>query len=171
MPKYACYETDLKEMSHEDIAALCSSLSAIDQIDDFEDTLLLAACKNKQIELIEYFLSFGANPNFLNGCGDTPLHTLIDTATHDEKASLKGIEVLLDAGADIEIRGYMGKTPFLRACSRNSLPVLKLLVQRGCNVSATLSEYGNELDALFFAKTFNLKTELIEYIQSAMAHN
>ena len=171
MSKYACYETDLKEMSHEDIAALCASLASIDQTDDFEDTLLLAACKNKQIELIEYFLSLGANPNFLNDCGDTPLHVLIDTVTHDEKASLQCIEILLDAGADIEIRGYMWKTPFLRACCRDSLPALKLLVHRGCNASATLSEYGEELDALFFAKIFKLKAELVDYIKSVMAHN
>lgn len=171
MPKYSYYENDLKEMSREDIATLCASLASIDQTDEFEDTLLLAACKNKQIDLIEHFLSLGADPNFLNSCGDTPLHVLIDTVAHDEEASLHGIEILLNAGADIEIIGYMGKTPFLRACSRDSLLALKLLVQHGCNTSATLSEHGRELDALFFANTFNLKAELINYIKSVTVHN
>jgi len=46
-------------------------------------------------------------------------------------------EMLLDAGANIEIIDYTGGTPLISACSEMQLDVMTLLLERGANVSAT----------------------------------
>ena len=162
-----CYQRDLLELSHEDIEACYGSFNDIDKLDSFGDTLLLAACKNKQEDNVKLYLSLGANPDYVNGCGESPLHEIIDTVMENEDASLKIAQILLDAGANIEQRAYMDKTPFLRACGRDSLKMLELLVQNGCNPNATVTEYDATIGAKFFADTFNLKPELKAFIKHA----
>ncbi len=166
MKQETCYQKDLLELSHDDLVARYGSLDDIDRQDSLGDTLLLAACKNRQEDKVRFYLSLGADPNFLNECGESPLHALIDTVMEDEETSVKIARILLDSGADIEQRAYLNKTPFLRACSRESLSMLQLLVQHGCNPNATVNEYDSELGAIFFANTFELRPHLKEFIKN-----
>jgi uncharacterized protein len=161
-----CYETDLLELSPEDVEKCYGPFEDIDKVDSYGDTLLLAACKNKQIENVKHYLKLGANPDFVNGCGDSPLHVVIDTATHNEPTALEIIKILIDAGADLEVRGYMDKTPFLRACCRESLAVLRILVEAGCDTKATITDFDETCDGEYFADVFHLKQELKDYIRN-----
>ena len=171
MNKDICYESDLLELSPEDIEICYGPFKDIDKTDSFGDTLLLAACKVRNIEYVTHYLQKAANPDFRNDCGDTPLLELIDTAEDYEELSVPIIKVLLEAEADLEVRGYMEKTPFLKACSRKSLAVLKLLVESGCNTRAVIFEYDEELDGNWFADCFNLDSELKKYINNAIKKN
>ena len=166
-----CYETDLSELSPEDIEISYGPLNDIDKTDSFGDTLLLAACKVRNLEYVTHYLKKGANPNYRNDCGETPLLELIDTAEDHEEISIPIIKVLIKSGADLEQRGYMDKTPFLKACSRKSLSVLKLLVNSGCNTQAVISEYNEELDGNWFADCFHLNHELKRYIKNAIKNS
>lgn len=166
MDSSICYVTDLLELSPEDIEKHYGPFEDIDKVDSWGDTLLLAACKNKQTENVKHYLKLGANPDFVNECGDSPLHVVIDTATDNEPVSLEIIKILIDAGADIEVRGYMDKTPFLRACCRESLAVLRLLVKAGCDTKATITDFGEIYDGKYFADVFHLKRELKDYIRN-----
>ncbi|MDG5501415.1 ankyrin repeat domain-containing protein [Marinobacter sp. BGYM27] len=171
MSQDVCYESDLLELGPADIEACYGPFEDIDKIDYFGDTLLLAACKIRNHEYVRYYLKKGANPDYRNDCGDTPLLELIDTAADDEEVSVPIIKTLIDAGANLEVRGYMDKTPFLKACSRKSLPVLKLLVESGCNTRAVVSEYDQELDGNWFADCFHLDRELKRYIKNVIENS
>lgn len=168
MNQNVCYESNLLELGPEDIEVCYGSFEDIDKIDSVGDTLLLAACRVRNLEYVKYCLHKGANPDFRNDCGDTPLLVMIDSAEDYESVSVPIIIALIDAGANLEVRGYMDKTPFLKACSRKSLTVLKLLVESGCNTGAIVSEYDEELDGNWFADCFHLDSELKGYIESVI---
>lgn len=163
-----CYESDLRELGPTDIEVCYGPFDDIDKLDSYGDTLLLASCKIKSLENVSYYLMKGADPDYINDCGESPLLEIVDTAEDNEEVSLQILRVLIGAGANLEVRGYMDKTPFLKACSRKSLKVLKLLVESGSNTKAVVSEYGSNLDGLWFADCFNLSKELQEYIRNAV---
>ena len=47
------------------------------------------------------------------------------------------VEVLIDAGADVETKDYLGRSPLLLACFSGALDVVKLLVKAGAGVRVT----------------------------------
>src|SRR5260370_40693086 len=61
--------------------------------------------------------------------GDTPLHI----ATR--RGNLRIIQLLLDAGADVDARGEYGHTPLHEAVGRGNLAAVQLLLQRGATRS------------------------------------
>ena len=162
------YENDFKDLSTEDIIDIFSGFDDIDLVDEYGDTPLLYAAKGLNLDLVKYLLEEGANPDYVNSCGEAPLHCVIDNASKDEVTAITILEDLLNHNADIELVGYMGKTPFLKSCSRDSLQVIKFLVARGCNTSAFVKEYGNENFGDFYADTFHLLPSIREYVKSVV---
>ena len=53
---------------------------------------------------------------------------------------LKGFCVLTDAGADIEARNSLGRSPLLVACENGNISEVKMLVEAGAGVRATDNE-------------------------------
>ena len=49
---------------------------------------------------------------------------------HNPAPAYEIVKALIDAGTDIEARGSIDKTPFLKACSSGCLEILQLLVRR-----------------------------------------
>ena len=56
-------------------------------------------------------------------------------AVHQNHADV--VKVLIDAGADIEIRDKESWTPLMYACKNGSQPIVKILVEAGAEVRAT----------------------------------
>jgi ankyrin repeat protein len=149
-------------------AELAQVLPSIDvnEPDEFGERFLTVACSRLQVESVRLLLTWGADVNARNLELETPLHCAIDVVEHNPSAAHQIVMMLLDAGAILESRGYMDKTPFLKACSRGDLEMLKLLVNRGCDVRAVSLELGAPFDGLDFANTFHLPTECIHYVQA-----
>ena len=108
----------------------------IDQPDKGDSYILCVACEHLQPENVKLALSVGANPNCQNFESNTPLLCAIDVSHLNPVLAFEIVEMLLAAGANIEIRGYMDKTPFLKACTRGCLDILKLLISSGCDIHA-----------------------------------
>ena len=164
MIENCCFEIDLKELTPSEIDLCHGPFDNIDEVDSLGDTLLLAACKNKQVDYVRHYLDLGANPDFVNDCGDSPIHVLIDTVHHDEPKSVEIVKVLIDSGANTELRAYMDKTPFLRACCRDSINMLQLLVGAGCNTNAVVKDNDKELNGTWFSECFHLPQPVRQYI-------
>jgi len=155
-------------MSENDIIEILDGLEGVDIIDSSNNTPLLWACKSLKPLVVKYLLVKKVDLNFVNDGGEAPLHEVINIAEYNEEVALDIISMLIEAGADLELRAYMEKTPFLRACSRNSLPVLNLLVRYGCNTKAVVIEDGNELDGCFYSGIFSSKSDVKEFIKKAV---
>ena len=77
------------------------------------DILHLNDIPNKnhaRLQTIKRLLQFGADPNAIDGKGQTPLHRLAETTRFNADESIPLFQVLLDAGAHIDAAGDDGKT-------------------------------------------------------------
>lgn len=152
----------MRDTSPADMVELLASGLDVNAQNSLGDYLITLACQCLCTEIVRLLIDSQANINCQNSNGDTPLICAIDYAHHDPESAYEIARILLDRGADIELRGYMDKTPFLKACSRGCLDILKLLVSRGCNINAICDD-GN-LGGREFAEIFEAPLEFRRYL-------
>jgi ankyrin repeat protein len=83
------------------------------------------------LEIIELAIANGADPNYRDRRGKTPLHLLADIEGAEAAA------VLVAAGADIEALDNNRDTPFLRAIRERNVPVAEAFIKLGADIEAT----------------------------------
>ncbi|KAL9616188.1 MAG: hypothetical protein Q9160_008919 [Pyrenula sp. 1 TL-2023] len=102
-------------------------------------TPLHVACNIGNQPLVKLLLDYGANPLVQNASTDTDgtkgWQTAIHTAAVNNHPGV--IQILLEAGVDIEIQNSFSWTPFMLACTNGSLEAAKILGARGAKVDAT----------------------------------
>lgn len=84
-------------------------------------------------------------------------------AIHKQK--IEWIELLLNAGADLEMRNFLGETPLLEATDTNP-QIVKFLIERGANLHVT-RRFDSVLSCVCMympEKYGDEKTELIEFL-------
>ncbi len=82
--------------------------------------------------LVQYLLSRGANPNAQNIAErTTPLH---DACT---VGNLQVVKILVEAGANLELKRKEGVTPLYYAVYHRHFPIVKYLVSKGAKVNVT----------------------------------
>ncbi len=158
------YDEILDELSHADIRDLYDATLSVLKPDSIGDYLLNVACERLQYENIEFFISKGASLETISACGDTPILRAIDYVGHNPEVVLKVVDLLLKNGANIEHRGYMDKTPFLKACTRGELSMIKLLVESGCDVKAVAEDLGGTTNGLEFARMHGASVEVVNFV-------
>jgi ankyrin repeat protein len=84
----------------------------LNEVDENDDTPLTVACSKENIEMIQLLLEKGANPNYQDNGGRTPLMTIV--ASCNEKAG-QIVELLLANGADPNLRDENGQTALMHA--------------------------------------------------------
>ena len=132
--------------------------------DDYGDYLLTEACRRLEVDTVRQLLAAGAQVNCRDPEGNTPALCAVDVVNHNPTAATKIIQMLSNAGADLEVQGYMNKTAFLKACSRGNLQMVELLVCLGANVKAVVDD-GGILDGLDFAEIFHAPAEMQAYVR------
>ncbi|KAL4238698.1 hypothetical protein ACF0H5_003405 [Mactra antiquata] len=75
--------------------------------------VLFQAIRTNQPDIVEILLQKGADPNFKDEEGDTPLFAALDHELDERIPTL-----LLDNGADVNIRNNAGNTAFMQAAMR-----------------------------------------------------
>ena len=109
---------------------------------DFEyQTPLLRAVEFTNIELVEFLLQHGADPDPVVDDGYTSLLTAIEM---DHPDSLKIVSLLIAAGADIHQTGTNGWTPLHMAAARGHLEKARLLIEAGAEVDLRKNIDGEE---------------------------
>ncbi|KAH8810808.1 ankyrin repeat-containing domain protein [Xylogone sp. PMI_703] len=114
-------------------------------------TLLHIACRMCSTDVVKLILQRGANPSILDTLEWAPIHL----AAWCGKPSI--IPLLLDAGADVNIKGGHGwrtskfvlhydTTPFLEAAAQGHLSTLELLLEAGADPKARLKSGSDALN-------------------------
>ena len=159
------YDSVIYELPDTGVADLLRLGYGVNQADSCGRFLLTAACSRLQVQNVLLLLSSGANTELRDPDGNTALLCAIDVSQHNLVAAHEIVKALIDAGADIEARGWMDKTPFLKACSRGCLDILQLLVSRGCNIHAEARDVVNT-SGPDLASIFNTSHSFQQYVRS-----
>ena len=131
-------------------------------------SLLHDACEFGSLEIVKILVSVGAGVRVTNGERHTCLHAAAEaghteivrylvslpdvdvnqetvdsyTALHRAVMHVERdvVQVLIDAGADIDIQNNEGRSPLLSACVEGTFDTVKMLVRAGAEVRATDDE-------------------------------
>lgn len=88
-------------------------------------------------DILQLLLDAGMNPTLMFWAIQ-PL-----SVTHEKSAALTILNVLIDAGADVNARGEMGLTPLIyAACGGGSHQLIQLLLRSGADVNAIVEATG-----------------------------
>ena len=101
-----------------------SELSAIEQ-----NTLLMKMIRQHDVSSVRQLMKQGFSANFQQA-GATPLNIVA------EQGDLELARLLVQAGADLELRDQNGHTPLKRAATHGHLSVAKYLLDEGADVNA-----------------------------------
>jgi len=86
-------------------------------------------------DAIRALLKNGANPNYQDRDGDTPLHLCLSSLPHSDAKRVAAIIALQQFGADIEIPNSSGKTPLHCAVLINNTPSVQVLLEAKVDVN------------------------------------
>lgn len=88
--------------------------------------------KANSLEVYKYLEGIGLNPNAVSNEGITPLHTLASRSK-----DMAVINYFLDKGLDVNQADTHGNTPFINACDRNNLEVVRLFAKTVKDINQT----------------------------------
>ncbi|KAJ8667900.1 hypothetical protein QAD02_009563 [Eretmocerus hayati] len=112
------------------------------------NSIFLRACNDGNIELMEYFLERGVDPDYPSihvgtGCIDkAPLHSVI---CNNPDQSLDAVQLLLVNGADPNVRDYRNNTPLHFIYHTEFPEIIGSLVREGADINARNSLYETPL--------------------------
>jgi hypothetical protein len=113
--------------------------SVIDSEGDFSPTLLFLALRNRQEGICRLLLEAGASVRQVNKFRQTPLNNLCFGSKvkkeDDRELEVRLVEMLLDAGSDIEARDDKGGTPLLTAAASGKDAVCQVLLNWGADLN------------------------------------
>ena len=116
-------------------AFLSKACTDIGQIDEDGWTPMHRAIEINNIEIMKWliFKSLGADLNFTNFCGSTPLTFAI------LKGNLDIIELLVKSGADINFEDKLRWIPLTRAIEAENIDIVRFLCQKGADLNMKVS--------------------------------
>jgi ankyrin repeat protein len=92
-----------------------------EKYEGFGETLLHYAARYGRIDIVEYLISKGADPNATDGARNTPLHDAVGSG------NIQIIKLLLDSGADKYATKQTGHTAAELADSLNNWTAVKYI--------------------------------------------
>ncbi|KAL6363264.1 hypothetical protein LRP88_02675 [Fusarium phalaenopsidis] len=101
-------------------------------VHDWEESSRTALCDAARLNhegVVRLLLSKGASPNF-GGRGFSPL---IQASLHANHSSVTVAQLLLESGADVEVKSYDDETPLMCAAKSGSVALVQLLLMHGAN--------------------------------------
>ena len=96
------------------------------------DTLLHKAVSARKVELVKLLLAKGSDVNAVNEFKMAPLNSALSTF----ESTPELMELLIEAGASLELRNNVRQTPLDYAVGKNNLALARYLLKKGAPVDA-----------------------------------
>ncbi|XP_025101587.1 uncharacterized protein LOC112568493 [Pomacea canaliculata] len=144
---------------------LCLRYSYLDTLCRAGYTVLHMAASQQNWTLVRHLVHLGASINLYNKDGFNVLHIVAMTTTctrkgeqnvtnesieNDQTELLSIVDLLIEKGADIEIRCSKGDTALHLAAKRENWIMVSYLIERGANLNAMDSKAVDEYQTVFF---------------------
>ncbi len=101
-------------------------------IGNYHSSLFLECCIHSAgLEGIEYLIKRGAEINRTNLLGDNALMCIIYNDSMPTENKLKAIQILVDAGIDINRPNIKFQTPLMEALNRSEFELAEILIDNG----------------------------------------
>jgi len=127
------------------------------EIGIFEKGNLIESAKDNYDDIISMFISMDGD---LNTTGDDNGTTLLLWETHNN--SKDKTLLLIEKGADVNIKNYKGATPLQAAANNNFIEIAKLLIENGANINSKDKDGWTPLYAAFSSNSIEAMILLIE---------
>ena len=113
-------------------------------------TLLYAAAAGDQVEIVEFLLESGADPNFPTRGGDRPVHAAA------EAGNARAMKALAEGGADLNVPGGLfSEPPIMISAKKGHVEVVKVLLDAGVDPSTRVLKDGIDADTKFVYTTLS----------------
>ena len=119
------------------------------------DALLESLNRTCSFGLVEYLLDHGAEANYVNVDGDTPLITLISNTRSGDEIKLLIARILLARGADRDVTNRSGKHLLVKAAQCGLADFLQLILEHDQGTPITINRLN---EALFISLAHSLGT-------------
>lgn len=129
----------------------------IDVLGKYDCTPLHYACREGNLEIVEFLIKYGADINKKNRYAT--YYPIIDALTSSREKELFPIIILLiDAGADINSIDSFGNTVLHYAVEQENIDLVELFLKLGCDVNQTLR---HDRDTILHYACFQKNREII----------
>lgn len=127
--------------------------------DQIGNTPLLTAIGHDDVELVDFMLEKGSDPNCEVDDGYTCLLVAVESESPEAPRIMKA---LIDGGADIHAKGINGWAPLHMAAARGNLEAAKLLLEAGADVNQRTEIDGH--DSPLMEATRNGRAEMVRLL-------
>lgn len=178
-----CNNTNLIINRDDDIALTCAAMTGYNNIIDIlldkgydvkksidGRTALHWAVQEHHFDTVKHLISKGANVNFVDRTNDYNQESAISIACGefslgytDKDNALSIIEILLQAGADINSIDNNGDTELIYAVIYLDIDLVKRLVEKGADINISNNEGRSALFYAYLRKEYNIAQYLIDY--------
>jgi ankyrin repeat protein len=162
------YFNILKAFKHFEVAILNDFFSDVKQVNGVDDFVgrkwIISAIDEGNYESVKFLIGRGAEVNFVDDEGYSPIHTMVGSKHGNKEAILK---LLLSCGADINIRGLDSRTPLHLAVYEGDYEMASILVKKGADIHKNLNMWG-ETESSYEAA---MRIGDIEMLELLKAHN
>jgi len=130
---------------------------------DYASTPLHYACREGNIEVVNFLIKYGADVNKENKYSTIyPLFEVINSINNIENKFLI-IKSLIDNGADINKTDAFGNTLLYYAVEQEDVKLVKFLIQSGCDINkVTRGDGDSVLHYAYFQKNREIILTLID---------
>ena len=101
--------------------------NAIGDRNNYQETVLMAATRHGQLDIVQRLLKMGAEINATNKIGDTALYLA------SERGHLYVVKVLCELGANVNTANLGGWTPLMMASALAHLEIMQVLLDYGAD--------------------------------------
>ncbi len=143
---------------------------AINEGADVNDgALIIDAVRSSTPEMVKLIAQSGANLEVVGGFQDS---TALWYAVDEQK--IDAVRILIEAGANVDVAGFLGETPLISASVGGNIELTKLLLEAGANIHMTdcyngaALTYARENSIIYkFIESHEPKEEAKEIIDAA----
>jgi ankyrin repeat protein len=129
--RFSSLATQASQGMHDAVAAQIANEPALASLqDEYGSTLLIALSRVAAPDLLRALLARSSNVDHVDSEGESALTSVI-RGIHDGTQAIDALAVILEAGVDPNVVGFLGQAPLHLAASLDELEVARLLLSRG----------------------------------------